>query len=131
VAPQPIENELKRSPFIQNVVLVGDRQRFVAALLVPNFATVEHYAAEQGIAAATRAELLGQRKVRALFDAEIEKVNAHLAQFERVKRYALLEHEFSFDGGQLTYTQKVRRRQVEEQYKELLEKLYAEEALPA
>jgi long-chain acyl-CoA synthetase len=131
VAPQPIENELKRSPFIQNVVLVGDRQRFVAALLVPNFATVEHYAAEQGIAAATRAELLGQRKVRALFDAEIEKVNAHLAQFERVKRYALLEHEFSFDGGQLTYTQKVRRRQVEEQYKDLLQKLYAEEARPA
>jgi long-chain acyl-CoA synthetase len=131
VAPQPIENQLKQSPYIQSVVLVGDRQRFVVALLVPNFATLEHYAAEQGIAAGSRAELLAQPKVRELFDAEIEKVNAHLAQFERVKRYALLEHEFSFDGGQLTYTQKVRRRQVEEQYKELLGKLYAEEALPA
>ena len=131
VAPQPIENQLKQSPYIQGAVLVGDRQRFVVALLVPNFATLEHYAAEQGIAAGSRAELLAHSSVRGLFDAEIEKVNAHLAQFERIKRFALLEHEFSFDGGQLTYTQKVRRRQVEEQYRELLQRLYAEEALPA
>jgi len=127
VAPQPIENELKQSPYIQGAVLVGDRQRFVAALLVPNYSAVERFAAEQGVAAGTRGELLAQPKVRALFDAEIEKVNGHRAQFERIKRYALLEHEFSFDGGQLTYTQKVRRRQVEEQYKELLERLYGEE----
>ncbi len=131
VAPQPIENELKQSPYIQGAVLVGDRQRFVVALLVPNFAALEQYAAEQGIAAASRGELLAAPQVRALFDAEIEKVNAHRAQFERIKRFALLEHEFSFDGGQLTYTQKVRRRQVEEQYRDLLQKLYAEEALPA
>ncbi|HEX9765019.1 MAG TPA: long-chain fatty acid--CoA ligase, partial [Candidatus Acidoferrales bacterium] len=134
VAPQPIENELKQSPYIQGAVLVGDRQRFVVALLVPNFAALEHYAAEQGIAPnlrGSRAELLAQPKVRELFDAEIDKVNAHRAQFERIKRFALLEHEFSFDGGQLTYTQKVRRRKVEEQYRELLQKLYAEEALPA
>ncbi len=131
VAPQPIENELKQSPYIQGAVLVGDRQRFVVALLVPNFAALEHFAAEQGIAGGSRAELLAQPKVRELFDAEIDRVNAHRAQFERIKRFALLEHEFSFDGGQLTYTQKVRRRQVEEQYRELLRKLYAEEALPA
>ncbi|MGH9812705.1 MAG: AMP-dependent synthetase/ligase, partial [Candidatus Acidiferrales bacterium] len=117
--------------YIQGAVLVGDRQRFVVALLVPNFAALEHFAAEQGIAGGSRAELIAQPKVRELFDAEIDKVNAHRAQFERIKRFALLEHEFSFDGGQLTYTQKVRRRQVEEQYRELLQKLYAEEALPA
>ncbi len=128
IAPQPIENELKQSVYIQNAVLVGDRQRFVVALLVPNFPHLIEFAREKGISAGSRAKLVANPQVRALFEGEIERVNGHLAQFERIKRFAVLEQEFSFDGGQLTYTQKVRRRMIEEQYKDLLAKLYAEEA---
>jgi len=128
IAPQPIENQLKQSYYIQNAVVLGDRQRFVVTLLVPNFPHLEEFAREQSIAAGSRAKLVAHPQVRALFEAEIEKVNGHLAQFERIKRFALLEQEFSFDAGQLTYTQKVRRRLIEEQCKDVLAKLYAEEA---
>ncbi|HXE74631.1 MAG TPA: long-chain fatty acid--CoA ligase [Candidatus Xenobia bacterium] len=128
IAPQPIENQLKQSYYISSAVVLGDRQRFVVALLVPNFPHLEEFAREKGINAGSRAKLVAQPAVRALYDAEVEKVNGHLAQYERIKRYALLDHEFSFDGGQLTYTQKVRRRMIEKQHRELLAKLYAEES---
>jgi long-chain acyl-CoA synthetase len=127
IAPQPIENQLKQSPYIQNAVVVGDRRRFVAVLLVPNLANLEQFARQEGIAASSPEELLEHPRVRALLDAEVAGVNRHLAQFEQLKRYAVLPEEFSFDNGQLTFTQKVRRRKIEEKYGDVIDKLYADE----
>ncbi|MFQ5777945.1 MAG: AMP-dependent synthetase/ligase [Terriglobia bacterium] len=130
VAPQPIENQLKQSPYIQNAVVVGDRRKYVVALLVPNYATLEQSARARGLTFSSRTELLTHPEVRASLAAEVERVNCKLAQYERLKRFAPLEQEFSFDSGQLTYTQKVRRRKIEEQYRDLIESLYAEEPAP-
>ena len=116
VAPQPIENHLKSSPLILNAVLVGDKRKFIAALIVPNFANVE--AAARGRAARLRRanELAADPWVHDLIGREVAKVNAKLAQYETIKRFALLDHDFTFDGGQLTYTLKLKRRVIEERY---------------
>ncbi|MGH9803865.1 MAG: AMP-dependent synthetase/ligase, partial [Candidatus Acidiferrales bacterium] len=130
IAPQPLENRLKQSPYIQNAVVIGDRRKFAVVLLVPNQKTLEQFAAERGLAHRSPAELYALPAVRAVLQAEVDSVNEHLAQYEKLKRFALLEHDFTFDAGQLTYTQKLRRRQIEEQYRDLIESLFADDPVP-
>lgn len=133
VAPQPIENRLKTSPYIANAVVVGDRHKFVVALLVPNFAAIEARAREHGLAFHSRAELAAHPWVHELLAQEVDRLTVDFAQYERPKRFAVLDHDFSFDGGQLTYTMKLRRRVIEQRYGEVIASLYAdvEEPRPA
>jgi long-chain acyl-CoA synthetase len=126
VAPQPIENLLKASPFISNAVLVGDRHKFISALIVPDFQAVEAAAREQGRAFATHHQLAADPWVRDLIGKEVARINANLAQYETIKRFALLDHDFTIDGGQLTYTLKLKRRIIDERYAKIIEGLYAD-----
>jgi long-chain acyl-CoA synthetase len=126
VAPAPIENALKTSPYIQNVALVGDKRRFIAALIVPNLATIEARARKEGVTFASRDELLAHPWLHKLIESEIARLTANLAQYETIKRFALLERDFTFDGGELTYTLKLKRRIIEKQYADVIEGLYAE-----
>ena len=126
VAPQPIENMLKLSPLILNAVLVGDAHKFIAALIVPNFANVEAAAREQGRTFASHEQLAADPWVHELIGREVAQVNSKLAQYETIKRFALLDHDFTFDGGQLTYTLKLKRRVIAERYAKIIEGLYAE-----
>jgi long-chain acyl-CoA synthetase len=128
VAPQPIENLLKVSPLILNAVLVGDARKFIAALIVPNFANVEVAAREKGRTFASHTALAADPWVHELIGREVERVNSSLAQYETVKRFALLDDDFTFDGGQLTFTLKLKRRVIAERYREIIEGLYAEAA---
>jgi long-chain acyl-CoA synthetase len=130
VAPQPIENALKTSPYILNAMVVGDRRKFIVALLVPNAATVAAKAADQGIKFASNAELAAHRWVRALIDSEVKRLTMHLAQYETIKRFAVLPEDFTFDNGSLTFTLKLKRRVVEQQYAAVIESLYADVAEP-
>jgi long-chain acyl-CoA synthetase len=130
VAPQPIENSLKTSPFILNAAVIGDRRKFIVALLVPNATTVSAKAAEQGIKFTSNAEIVAHPWVRALIDSEVKRLTANLAQYETIKRFALLPEDFTFDNGTLTYTLKLKRRVVEQQYREVIEQLYSEFAEP-
>jgi long-chain acyl-CoA synthetase len=125
VAPQPIENLLKASPLILNAVLVGDKHKFIAALIVPNFANLEAAARQQGRTFASHEELAADSWVHDLIGAEVAKLNAKLAQYETIKRFVLLDHDFTFDGGQLTYTLKLKRRVIDERYAKMIEGLYA------
>ena len=126
VAPQPIENMLKASPLILNAVLVGDAHKFIAALIVPNFASVEAAARQQGRTFASCAQLASDPWVHELIGREVAQVNEKLAQYETIKRFALLDHDFTFDGGQLTYTLKLKRRVIAERYASIIEGLYAQ-----
>jgi len=130
VAPQPIENALKTSPYILNAMVVGDRHKFIVALLVPNAATVAAKAADQGIKFASHAELAAHPWVHALIDSEVKRLTVHLAQYETIKRFALLPEDFTFDNGGLTFTLKLKRRVVEQQYAAVIESLYADVAEP-
>jgi long-chain acyl-CoA synthetase len=126
VAPQPIENVLKVSPLILNAVLVGDGHKFISALIVPNFPNVEAAARQQGKTFTSREQLTADPWVHELIGREVAQVNSKLAQYETIKRFALLDHDFTFDGGQLTYTLKLKRRVIVERYARIIEGLYAE-----
>jgi len=130
VAPQPIENQLKQSPYISNAVVIGDRRKYAVALLVPNLATLQQYAAEKGIDHQTPAALLHSPAARKALQAEVDKVNAGLAQYERLKRFEVLENDFSFDEGLATYTLKKRRKEIEERYRDVIDRLYEDEPRP-
>jgi long-chain acyl-CoA synthetase len=130
VAPQPIENALKTSPYILNAMVVGDKRKFIVALLVPNPATVAAKAADQGIKFNSHTELAAHPWVHALIDSEIKRLTIHLAQYETIKRFALLPEDFTFDNGSLTFTLKLKRRVVEQQYAAAIESLYADVAEP-
>jgi long-chain acyl-CoA synthetase len=125
VAPQPIENLLKSSPLILNAVLVGDKRKFIGALVVPNFANIEATAREQGRTFTSHEQLAADHWVHDLIGKEVERINSTLAQYETIKRFALVDHDFTFDGGQLTYTLKLKRRVIDERYAKVIEGLYA------
>jgi len=130
VAPQPIENALKTSPYILNAMVVGDRRKFIVALVVPNCKTVSHRAAENGIAISSGEEVAAHPFTRTLIEGEIQRLTANLAQYETIKRFALLSGDFTFDNGALTFTMKLKRRVVEDQYRSVIESLYAGVAEP-
>jgi long-chain acyl-CoA synthetase len=130
VAPQPIENALKTSPYILNAMVVGDQRKFVVALLVPNPVTVESKAAEQGISFTSTREMVAHPWVRKLIEEEVARLTTHLAQWETVKRFALLPEDFTFDNGGLTFTMKLKRRVVEQKYQDVIAQLYADTTDP-
>jgi long-chain acyl-CoA synthetase len=129
VAPAPLENELKSSPFIGQAVVIGDRRKFLSALLVPEFDHLKGWAEKQGLPAgdpAAIAGLLADPRVRDLYAQEVEKVNAHLPGFEKIVAWDLLPAEFTIETGELTPTQKVKRRVINQKYGEVIDRLYAE-----
>lgn len=116
VAPAPIEARLKTSPYIAQAVLLGDRQNVVSALIVPDFERLRAWARESGIDAADDRSLVAEPQVRRLIKAEIDRLSRELADFEKVKRFALLDRDFSIDSGELTPTLKLKRRVIAEKY---------------
>ena len=126
VAPQPIENRLRASPYLLNAVLVGDRRPYVVALLVPDFDRLAELARQRGLPGGSPTEMAHNEQVCVLLQQQVDAVNAELAPFEQIKRFALLERDFSIECGELTPTMKVRRRVVEQQYRAAVESLYGE-----
>jgi long-chain acyl-CoA synthetase len=124
VAPQPIEGKLKHSPFISEAVLVGNRRPFISLLIVPNFVRLQAWAVTAGVTERDHARLLALPQVHALYQGVVDGVNEGLAQFERVKSFRLLDRELSIAEGDLTPTLKVRRKIVEERYREQIDAMY-------
>lgn len=128
VAPQPIENKLKNSVLVGQVALVGDKHKFISALISPNFAALEGVAKQQGIEANTRAELVADSRVVALYSEIVRTVNGGLANFETIKRFRLVAEEWTQESGELTPSMKLKRRVILEKYAALVVALYADEA---
>ena len=130
IAPAPIELRLKESPLVAEAVLVGDRRKFPAALIVPDFVMLEEHLREEGGASGSREQLVARADVLAMYQAVLDDINLHLAQFEKVKRFALLPKEMTVEGGELTPTLKIRRKIVEQHWAGVIEQLYAREPAP-
>jgi long-chain acyl-CoA synthetase len=128
VAPQPLEGRLKRSKWISEAVMLGDQRPYCICLIVPNFAMVEARAKQRGWAHNSRQELLRHPEVLGRVQHEIDKVNADVASFESIKKFALLDRELSQETGELTPTLKVRRRVVTQKFESIIESLYATSA---
>jgi len=127
IAPQPIENVLKTNPYITNAVVIGDRRRYVAALIVPNFEKIEEYAKFFKIPFKDRAELVRNEQILSFLRSEIERATPNLASYERIKKIAILDHEFDIERDEITPTLKVKRNIIENRYRELIEGLYKDD----
>jgi len=126
IAPQPIEARFKRSPLVAEALLLGDRRRFIAVLLIPDRAQLEELVLRDGASFIPIEDLVERADVQLLYQEVVDEVNVTLAGFEQVRRFKLLPAEFSIAGGELTPTMKVRRRVVEERWNKVIEMLYAE-----
>ncbi|MGA9448095.1 MAG: long-chain fatty acid--CoA ligase [Candidatus Sulfotelmatobacter sp.] len=126
IAPQPIENSLKLNALVGTAAIIGDKRKFAFVLISPNFALLEDWARSNNIAFSSRAELVANAKVRALYDGIVEEINKSLARFEKLKRVLLVPDEFTADNGALTPTLKLRRRVVEDRYRRQIDDLYAQ-----
>jgi long-chain acyl-CoA synthetase len=126
VAPQMVENLLKTSAYISSAVLIGDRRKFISALIVPNFASLEALARERGLAAGSHEEMVAAPWVRERIEQEVNRLCAPLAHYESVKRFALLADDFTFEAGELTYTLKLKRRVIEQKYAAQIDRIYAD-----
>lgn len=128
VAPQPIENKLKVNVLVAQAALIGDRHKFISALISPNFAALEDWAKRHGIQAKYRAELAADSRVIALYAEIVREVNAGLANFETLKRFRVVAEEWSIETGELTPSMKLKRRVITAQYEDVIAEIYADEA---
>jgi long-chain acyl-CoA synthetase len=126
VAPQPIENLLKGDKYISQAVLLGDQRNFISALIVPNFDSLVRWAGYKKLRFASHAELIQDPMVLAKVGSRLERVNEHLSNYERIKKFVLLDHEMTLEGGQLTPSLKVKRRVVNQMYADRIEAMYGE-----
>ncbi len=124
IAPQPIENLFLSSKYIEQFMLIGDRRMFLTALIVPDFDALREFADSHNVSYATNTDLTRDPLVNELMDKEINKIQRDLANFERVRRFTLLEKQFSIEEGELTPTQKIRRKVVEERYAHIINGMY-------
>jgi long-chain acyl-CoA synthetase len=127
IAPQPLEALLKSSPYIGTPVLIGDRRKYLAALIVPNFEKLERDAATLGVHAASREELVSDSKVRQIFQSEIDRFNQNLDRQEKIRRFALLPRDFTIDADEITPSLKVKRKMVDQKYKAIIDQMYVDE----
>ncbi|MGA3135431.1 MAG: long-chain fatty acid--CoA ligase [Terracidiphilus sp.] len=128
VAPQPIENKLKINLLVAQAALVGDRHKFISALISPNFAALEEWARRHGIEAKSRAELVADSRVLARYGEIVREVNGSLANFETLKRFRVVADEWSIETGELTPSMKLKRRVITARYAGAIAELYADEA---
>lgn len=127
VAPQPIENKLKESPFIEQVMVVGAEKKFVGALIVPGLPSLKEWMRENNIPFTTAAEALKIKEVRAHYQELVEAFNKYFNHVEQIKKFELLPDEWTIDTGELTPTLKIKRKVVMEKYREHLRSIYGED----
>ena len=124
IAPQPIENLVKTNKYVSQAVMIGDKRKFPSMLIVPNFEQLEGWAKKRNIIWTDRAQLIRMPTVQAKIEKEVMSQVTSLAHYEMPKKVGLLEHDFSLDKGEVTPTQKVKRKVVDKNYKELIDSLY-------
>jgi len=126
IAPQPIENAFKHNPLVAEAVVVGDKKKFPAVLIFPNFDALEARVVAKGLSFSSRQELVQLAPVWARYAEIVDEINRPLAQFEKLKAFRLVAEELSAAAGTLTASLKLRRRAIEEQFKSKIEEMYAE-----
>jgi long-chain acyl-CoA synthetase len=124
IAPQPLEASLKRSPLVAEAIVLGDRRKFAAALIVPDFAALERRLRDPGRPLAPREELVQRSDVVALYEEIVDALNRELSHFERIKKIRLLPREFTIESGELTPTLKIRRKAIEQNWRKEIEEIY-------
>jgi len=126
VAPQPIENAIRTNVYVNDVLVIGDRRKFMSALVVPNFEKLEKYAKFNNISYKDKQDLIKNEDIVKFLEAEVDRATPHLASYEKIKKIALLDKDFTIADGEITPTFKIKRNVVEKKYQDLIDALYAE-----
>ncbi|HEU4552209.1 MAG TPA: long-chain fatty acid--CoA ligase [Chitinophaga sp.] len=124
VAPQPIENKFKESPYIEQIMVVGEDQKFTSALIVPSFTNLKSWCEKRGIPVTTNESLIANPEVKELYQQALEKYNQFFSHVEQLKKFELLPREWTVDGGELTPTLKLKRKVILEKYRPVIEGIY-------
>lgn len=126
ISPQAIEGKLKESPYIEQIALIGDRRKYISALIVPEFAELGKWAKKNGVSFTDNNDLIGKKKTIDLFEAEIKKLMSSFARVEQIRKFTLLADAWSQETGELTPSLKVKRRVIEEKYAALIDAMYVD-----
>lgn len=126
IAPQKLETTLINDSFIEQIAVIGDQQKYVTALAVPSFENLKKYALEHKITFKDIEELINHNQVKNLFEKRFEELQKEFSKFEKIKKFTLLPKEFSIEAGEITATLKLKRKVIQEKYKVLIDKMYAE-----
>ncbi|MBK6346194.1 MAG: long-chain fatty acid--CoA ligase [Bacteroidales bacterium] len=124
ISPEMIENKFKESSFIDTLMVIGENQKFAAALVVPDFPHLRGWCAIKDIPYTTDAEVIALPRVRKRFQQELDKFNKFFGATEQVKRFELIDHEWTVDSGELTASLKLRRRYINEKYDLVIRKIF-------
>ena len=127
IAPQYIENLLKFSPYITDAVVIGDRRKYITALIVIDEENVVKYAQDHKIQYTTFASLTRAEEVIRLISDEVEKANRQIARVENIRKFHLLDKKLYTEDGEVTPTMKVKRKSISAQYKDIIEAMYTED----
>ena len=124
IAPQPIENALKANVLVAQAAIIGDKRKYASVIISPHFPLLEDWARANGVPFTSHQELVGAGKVRDLYRGIVEDLNKRLAQFETIKKIVVVPDEFTVATGEITPTLKLKRRVIEEKYKQQIDELY-------
>ncbi len=127
IAPQPLEALLKSSPLVATPVLLGDRRKYLSALIAPNFDRLENEAKALGVKFDSHEELIADPRVKQLFQNEIDRFNRNLDRQEKIRRFTLLPRDFTQEEDEMTPTMKVKRKNIDKKYKSLIDAMYSDE----
>lgn len=126
IAPQPLENEMKMDKYVSSAIVYGDRKPYLTALIVPNLERLLEFAKEHHIDYYDLEDLVVREPVQKLFEQRLADINSRLAQYETIKKFILLPHDFSIENGELTPTMKLRRKVIYEKHKQKIEDMYTD-----
>ena len=124
IAPQNIESKIGQDFYVEQVVIIGDKQKFVTALIVPSFDSLEAYAKDKGIAFSSREDLIKNPAIIAFYQGRIDAQSKGLAHFEQIQKFALIPEPFSIEKGEITPTMKIKRKMIAQNYKDVIASMY-------
>ncbi|MDG2609628.1 long-chain fatty acid--CoA ligase, partial [Vibrio parahaemolyticus] len=128
IAPQVVEGAIGKDHFIEQIAVIADTRKFVSALIVPCYDSLEEYAKELNIKYHDRVELIKHHQIVEMLEKRVNDLQKELAKFEQVKKFKLLPKAFSMDDGELTPTQKLRRKVINDKYQDEIEEMYTEKS---
>ncbi len=131
VAPAPVEHSLKLSKYIEDACVIGDKRKFISALIIPNFENMQRWADNRQLKYSDNEELVKHPEIRDLVKNEIEQLQAEAARYEKVKKFILLAEPLTIEKGELTPSLKIKRKVVEERFKDQIEQMYSDLSFPA
>ena len=126
IAPQKLEMALISDAFIEQIAVIGDQQKYVTALAVPSFENLKQYAIQHKIDFKDIEELINHNQIKEMFEKRFEALQKEFSMYEKIKKFTLLSKEFSIEAGEITATLKLKRKVIQQKYKELIDKMYNE-----